>query len=50
MQPCGSRSSSRPLAEVQRRYLELDRAPELLVFRTRLGLTILDVAADTNGP
>ncbi|MEV0593706.1 hypothetical protein [Nonomuraea cavernae] len=45
-----ARSSGHTLAEVQRQYLELDRAPELLVFRTRLGLTILDVAADTNGP
>ncbi|GAA3550189.1 hypothetical protein GCM10022419_033050 [Nonomuraea rosea] len=36
------------LAGVQRRYRELDRTPELLVFRTRLGLTVLDLAADTN--
>ncbi|NBE91863.1 hypothetical protein FE391_00740 [Nonomuraea sp. KC401] len=30
--------------------MELDRAPGLLVFRTRLGLTIFDMAADVDGP
>ncbi|WP_433498862.1 hypothetical protein ACQP1K_00390 [Sphaerimonospora sp. CA-214678] len=32
--------------EVQRQFLELDRTAGLLVFRTRLGLVILDLIAD----
>src|SRR5437868_4113262 len=34
-------STGGTVTKVQRQFLELDRAPELLVFRTRLGLTIL---------
>ncbi|KAB8192543.1 hypothetical protein FH608_023850 [Nonomuraea phyllanthi] len=37
-------STSNIGADLQRHYLELDRTPELVVFRTRLGLTILDLA------
>ncbi|GAA1018953.1 hypothetical protein Aple_025180 [Acrocarpospora pleiomorpha] len=37
-------------AHLQRQLLELDRAPGLLVFRTRLGLTILDLTTETDGP
>ncbi|QFY11514.1 hypothetical protein GBF35_37450 [Nonomuraea phyllanthi] len=40
--------ASGTFAEVQRQYLELDRTPGLLVFRTSLGLTLLDVAADAD--
>lgn len=47
-----SRAAGHPivdtLAEVQRQYLKLDPTPGLVVFRTRLGLTILDLAADTD--
>ncbi|MFI6705464.1 hypothetical protein ACIBF7_03465 [Nonomuraea sp. NPDC050478] len=34
--------------EAQRQFLQLDRTPGLLVFRTRLGLTILDLIADSD--
>jgi hypothetical protein len=44
------RSPGETLTAVQQRYLELDRAPGLLVFRTRLGLTIFDMAADNDEP
>ncbi|NJP91428.1 hypothetical protein HCN51_18525 [Nonomuraea sp. FMUSA5-5] len=38
------------IAQVQRQFLELDRVPGLLIFRTRLGLTILDLTAETGCP
>jgi hypothetical protein len=37
-------------AEVQRHYLELDPTPGLLVFRRRLGLTMLDLATERDRP
>lgn len=42
------RSSSEGSADVHRRYLEVDQAPGLAVFRARLGLTIVDLASDTD--
>jgi hypothetical protein len=43
-------STSGTVPEVQRQYLQLDRMPGLTVFRTRLGLALLDLTADTDRP
>ena len=32
------------------RYLELEPAPELVLFRARLGLTVIDLAAVSSNP
>ncbi|NRQ30636.1 hypothetical protein HII36_02105 [Nonomuraea sp. NN258] len=42
-----ARADSDMAVEVQRQFLELDATPELLVFRTRLGLAIVDLTVDT---
>ncbi|MGV9386229.1 hypothetical protein ACWDRB_61235 [Nonomuraea sp. NPDC003707] len=44
------RSTGDTAAKVQRHYLELGQTPGLLVFRMRLGLTMLDLATVTDRP
>jgi len=42
------RSTGDTLTRVQRLYFDLDRTPGLQVFNTRLGLTIIDLASNTD--